>query len=258
MRHSIKHSWGYASNDMYTNRWNLIKEHIQKPKFVLIDWGSDAGWFSVKIAHAFPQATVVSVEAGIMSHGNAIRLHIEKLKIYELENNILVESLFGPNTFTGLRKVPSDFQLVLSVFHHMGDGYGGYLRRVSEWDLAFCDLISGSNTTFLELPNEESTNETPHRIREWYSGSDVETVTRTALERGGIQAAVEPLGETQHGVKGIRKLLKISLETPVIPVSAEEIAEYVRRTGEGIRILPYRRFRFTISRLASKMRFIRR
>jgi hypothetical protein len=243
---------------MYTTRWNLIKEHIQKSKFVLIDWGSDAGWFSVNIAHAFPEAAVVSVEAGIMSHGNAIRLHIEKVKMYELKNNILVESLFGPDTFTGLRKVPSDFQLVLSVFHHMGDGFGGNLRGVSEWDLAFCDLISGSNITFLELPNEASRSETPHRIREWYSGRDVETVTRTALERRGIQAAIEQIGETQHGVKGMRKLFKISLETPVIPVSAEEIVKYIRRTGEGIRILPYRRFRLTISRLASKMGYIRR
>ena len=90
--------------------------------FVLVDWGSDAGWFSVKIAQDFPGASIVSVEAGVMSNGQDTRMHEEKLQAYGITNNVIVKSLFGPDTFQGLRTVPSDYQLVLSVFHHLGSG----------------------------------------------------------------------------------------------------------------------------------------
>jgi len=63
----LDHTWGYASADMYAQRWSLIKPHLGGTEFVLIDWGSDAGWFSISVSKAFPQSTVLSVEAGIMS-----------------------------------------------------------------------------------------------------------------------------------------------------------------------------------------------
>lgn len=254
MIQAIEHSWGYASHDMYTERWALIREHITGPNFVLVDWGSDAGWFSLKIAHDFPEATVVSVEAGLMSSGEGFRMHEEKLNAYGITNNILVNTLFGPDTFDGHGVPISNHQLALSVFHHFGDGFGRYLGRVTEWDATFCDLVSGSNVTFLEIPNENNPNETPHRIRKWYGGRDVETVIRTALTKKGIKATVEVLGEVQHGTKGARKLFKISLDEPATPASAVHIAAYISSVGQHIRIRPYRRFRFFLSRLVRKVR----
>lgn len=254
MTQTIEHTWGYAPHAMYTRRWALIQRHLTKPEFVLVDWGSDAGWFSVKVAHDFPASTVISVEAGIMSHGHGLSMHEDKLKAYNVKNNIVVNCLFGSYTYAGLHTVPSDFQLALSVFHHLGDGYGKRLNHVAEWDTAFCDLVCGSNVTFFEVPNESHSDETPHRIREWYSSRDVETVIRAALERGEIKATVEVLGETQHGAKGTRKLFKISIDQPVEPVSGQDIAAYIDSVGKHIVIRPYRRFKMLVSRLLQKCR----
>jgi len=239
---------------MYASRWELIGSHITGTEFVLVDWGSDAGWFSIKTAHEFPKATVVSVEAGIMSYGEGIRTHNEKLNSQGITNNILVNTIFGPDTFEGLRKMPSDYQLVLSVFHHLGDGFGRYLNRAAEWDDALCNVISCANVTFFEIPNEGNPNETPHRIREWYSGKDVETVIRSALKSKRVKASVEELGETQHGAKGPRKLFKITLDEQANPASAEDIAAQIHSIGRQIRIRPYRQFRLLISRLIHLMR----
>jgi hypothetical protein len=239
---------------MYIERWNLIKDHLIKPGFVLVDWGSDAGWFSVKIAHAFPTSTVVSIEAGLMSYGEGLRMHEEKLRTYGVENNILVKQLFGPETLTGLSLVPSDYQLVLSIFHHLGDGFGRYLKGMDQWDAAFCDLVRGSSVTFFEIPNENSPGETPHRIRAWYGDRKVEEVIRTALQRGRVDAVVEELGETQHGAKGSRKLFKISLNTPVEAAPAQKITAYIDAAGQQTKIRPYRRLRLFASELLRKVR----
>jgi hypothetical protein len=237
---------------MYSRRWELIQKHLTKPGFVLVDWGSDAGWFSVKVAHDFPESTVVSVEAGIMTHGQGLSMHEDKLKAYNINNNIIVNSLFGPDTYANLHSVRSDYQLVLSVFHHMGDGFGKRLNHVTEWDTTFCDLVRGSNVTFFEVPNESDLDETPHRIREWYNGREVETVIRSALEQGEIKATVEELGETQHGTKGTRKLFKISIDQSVESVSGQDIAAYIDSVGKQIMISPYRRFKMFVSRLLHK------
>src|SRR5690554_6285255 len=85
-------TWGYASSDMYVQRWALIKPHLTRPRFVLVDWGSDAGWFSVTAAEAFPEATVVSVEAGIMTQGEGLRLHRQAIAARGVENNRIVDA----------------------------------------------------------------------------------------------------------------------------------------------------------------------
>jgi hypothetical protein len=239
---------------MYTQRWALIQEHLTKRDFVLVDWGSDAGWFSVKIAHGFPSATVISVEAGIMSYEQGIRMHQAKLKEYAIQNSLLVNCIFGPDTFEALYTVPSDYQLVLSVFHHMGDGFGKHLKQVAEWDRSFCNLVRGSQVTFFEIPNEGHVDETPHRIRKWYDGREVEAVIRAALQRGGVAASVEVLGETRHGAKGMRKLFKISLDDMVKPTSARELAAYIDAAGRRIKIRLYRRFKMKLARLLRRFR----
>ncbi len=189
-----------------------------------------------------------------MSHGQGLNMHKEKLKAFNIKNNIIVNCLFGSSTFANLDTVSSDYQLVLSVFHHMGSGYGKSLDHVSEWDTVFCNLVRGSNVTFFEVPNESHPGETPHRIREWYNGRDVETVIRTALERCELKATVEMLGETEHDEKGTRKLFMISLDQPVETASSQNIAAYIESAGNSIVIPPYRRFKNRVSRLLQKSR----
>lgn len=239
---------------MYGDRINLIMPHITEREFVLVDWGSDAGWFSVKIANAFPRASVISVEAGLMSDGQNIRLHKEMLNTYGIVNNKLVNTLFGPDTFAKLKTVPSSYQLALSIFHHMGNGFGSYLNSAASWDVAFSNLISGAAVTFLELPNEENPNETPHRVRGWYAGRNLEVVIKSALENNSIGAVVECLGETEHGKKGARKLFKITLNEPPREATAAEIAAHIETIGKRIRIRPARRFRMAASRLLQKLK----
>ncbi|MGB5168011.1 MAG: hypothetical protein WBP49_06340, partial [Acidimicrobiia bacterium] len=72
---SLDGTWGYASADMYTNRWALIEPNLGDSDFVLVDWGSDAGWFSLAVAKAFSRSSVISVEAGIMSDGQGLEMH---------------------------------------------------------------------------------------------------------------------------------------------------------------------------------------
>lgn len=189
-----------------------------------------------------------------MTGGRGLAEHRSRLDEFGITNNIIVDTLFGPATFEGLSTVPSDYQLVLSVFHHMGDGFGNYLKTVAEWDTAFCDLVRGSNVTFFELPNEDSPTETPHRVRLWYDDREVETVIREALLRNQVRANVELLGETQHGEKGARKMCKITLDEPVETVSAEEIADYIREAATGIGLTPYRKLRIMVSQLREKLR----
>lgn len=239
---------------MYVRRWELIRPHLTKQDFVLTDWGSDAGWFSIAVSREFLQATVISVEAGIMSDGVGIQMHREKLREFGVANNILVDTLFGPETFRGLKAVPSDYQLVLSVFHHIGDGFGRYLTDPAEWDGTFCDLVSGAKVTFFEIPHEDSPSETPHRIREWYGRNDVETVIRNALGRGRIEATVDVLGETVHGDKGARKMFKITRTDDVGSVPARLLADYIASAGSEIRVRPYRRMRLALSGVLRHLR----
>jgi hypothetical protein len=236
-------SWGYAPAEMYHARWDKIRDHLTKSDFVLVDWGSDAGWFSIVVAHSHPAATVISVEAGVMTDGAGLALHRKKLVEYGVTNNRIANTLFGPATFKDLQNTPSDYQFVLSVFHHMGDGYGVYLRGVEDWDNVFCDMIRGSGVTFLELPNEANPAETAHAIRDWYAGRKVEDVIRDALRRGSVAAQIECLGETSHGEKGTRLLYKISLDDPKRAAAAADIAHHIEAIGSTIKERPYQRLR---------------
>ena len=250
----IEDSWGYASHEMYIQRWELIRPHIHGQDFVLVDWGSDAGWFSIRIAQDFPRAVVISVEAGVMSHGEGIRIHENKLLIHHIHNNIIVNTGFSQETFAGLQTVPTDYQLVLSVFHHLGNVYGTNLNGEAEWDNAFCNLIMGSNITFFEVPNENGPHETPLRIREWYDGRDIETVLNAALRRGNVKANIQLLGETLHGGKGMRQLFKISRAEAIETVSSEAVASYIEGVGRNISVHPLRRLRLLVSKIGRTLR----
>lgn len=239
-------TWGYASSDMYRQRWGLIGPELEGDDFVLVDWGSDAGWFSISAAKGFPQATVVSVESGVMSDGQGLAMHREKLVEFGVSNNVVVDAMFGPATFENLGDTPADVQFVLSVFHHMGDGFGRYLSTVDEWDKAFLALVTAANVTFFEVPGHTAGNETPHRIERWYEGRDVAVVIRSALEGSALDASVDLLGETAHGTKGMRELFKITHGGTT--GTADQIVRAITDAQGDVAVRPANRARLTAGR----------
>lgn len=246
-------TWGYRKPESYLPAWNAMQEHFDRSKFVLVDWGSDAGWYSIKIAERFPESTVISVDAGTMLGSESIELHHKNMNELGIQNNILVNCFFGAETFRQLRKSPPDYQLVLNVFHWIGSGYGKSLNGPREWDRVFCDLISAASMTFFEVPNEDHPGETPHRIREWYDGRDVATVLRDALSRNQVRATVQLLDEICHAHKGRRKLFKITLDTPVEAADGHAVAENIMAVGRTIKPTMYRRFKSFASRLKIRL-----
>ena len=248
-----KDTWGYGIPDTYLARWELIRVHLHGSRFVLVDWGSDAGWYSIQVAKAFPQSCVVSVDAGTMLGSHSLVLHQKVIREHGIDNNILVNCLFGPETFAAVRRFPADFQFVLNVFHWMGDGYGSPVNGPDEWDRVFCNLVRGATVTFFEVPNEDHPGETPHRIRDWYRGRKIATVLQDALTRDGLRAKIQLLGELGHGHKGYRPLFKITLDDPVKAADGLEIAAHIKSVGRTIKPTMYRRVRSFVSRLKIKL-----
>lgn len=228
-------AWGYASDTMYRRRWALIEPEISRDRFTLIDWGSDSGWFSVTTALAFPRSNVLAVDGSVMLGDSNIQEHLAKIADEKIENDTLVNCLFDANTFAALKSYPVHYQYALSVFHWMGDGIGQVLRDKNDWDRAFLDLIQCAEVTFFEVPNEESPDETPHRIRAWYDGRAVAQAMTDAIQQSGTDAEFKLLGDIEHGNKGHRKLFVI--RSGVSAIDAErsgEVAEVIRKAGSKI------------------------
>jgi hypothetical protein len=220
-------TWGYGQPEMYTDRWRLILPCLEGPAFTLVDWGSDAGWFGVQVARAFPDSTVLSIDSGIMSRGAGPLEHRAQIDRYGLTNDEIVEAFFGPPTFRDLHRVASSYQLVLSVFHHMGDGFGRRLRSTDAWAACFRDLIRGSVTTLIELPDPAGDRETAHGLAMWLGDRDVEQAIRDALTEGDVDAEVTLLGSTEHPHKGVRPLFRVRLRTPPPLASTHDIRQHI-------------------------------
>ncbi len=234
---SVSDTWGYAPRELYLARWALIQPNLPVQRFTVIDWGSDSGWFSVKIAKEFPQSTVVSVESGTMSDGDGLKLHRRKQSEYLVsETNLIAETCFGPDTFPHLKIHASGLSTALSVFHHMGDGFGRYLRGRRDWNQVFCDLIRCARVTF-QLPNEDSPSETPHRARNWYDGRSLAEVIEDALDSEHMNAEVSLIGQTQHGSKGMRQMYMIRADE-VVPSGGGSRSQTISAAGANIRLSP--------------------
>ena len=97
------------------SRWSIIKPHIKR-NTVIMDAGSDLGYFTSKIAEEFPDSLVVSIEKA--ERGSRIQKEILRLK--KLFNVVLCNYAIDTpfleclnNTVEGI-----DTFLALSIFHH--------------------------------------------------------------------------------------------------------------------------------------------
>lgn len=246
-------AFGYNTMKVYKDRWNLIKKCIIKDEFLLIDWGSDEGWFSIKASQAYPNSSIISVDAGVMMNENSVSSHYRKIVDLDLKNNYLVNSYFGASTFKELTNFKCDYQLVLSVFHWLGDGYGTKIKTASDWDNLFCDMIQIANITFLEIPNVLDLSETPHKIRNWYKGRDEFTVLTQALRSANIPVEIEYIGSIKHGGKGKRKLFKIELSNDFKMSPANHIINCINMEGNQIKLSFKQRIHFFLSLIRYKM-----
>ena len=174
-------SFGYQP-ERNIPRWRVISDEIVKDghaaaaRISLIDYGSNAGWFSLCFAATFPRGMVVSVD--IMSCrkpdilGNrggmqamAPRLHKLKGGQYGITNNILCDSKITGWSFGELRRSGTvfDYQLSLSVLHWL------HMKGQRAFFTAFANHVSVARTSFVEMPlPAEGVRQTD--VRQWYAG----------------------------------------------------------------------------------------
>lgn len=82
-----------------------------------LDFGANTGFFTLSLAHGFPQSTFVAVEA----NPNHAR-YIERVANYfEMRNVEVIQRAIGLRDLTALPR--SDFMLHLNVLHHAGHDF---------------------------------------------------------------------------------------------------------------------------------------
>lgn len=96
-------------------RWEMIRRHI-KHNAVIVDVGSDVGYFTVKMAEEFKDSLIISVEQA----EHACQIQKELLKLKKLSNVVLCWHKMDPPTLKGLDASVEaiDTFLILAVFHH--------------------------------------------------------------------------------------------------------------------------------------------
>jgi hypothetical protein len=205
---NIMSIFGYGNHDMYFETLNQITRIIRFGTFAnIIDWGSDAGFISTKVAHLRSGCFIISVDNYIMDNQNAYERHLKEIKRNRLFNNTIVKTLFDGDTFKRLKKYPVKYQFVLNIFHWLGDGKK---FTQEQWDQLFIDLIKCAKYTFFEIPNSYSDTETRRKIGTWYGDNDeIETLNRVK-QQYKLKFEFEELAEINHKRKGFRKLFLIT------------------------------------------------
>ena len=97
-------------------RWEMLKPHI-KHDSVIVDVGSDLGYFTSKIAEEFSDSLVISFEQA--EHSSEIQKEVLSLK--KLTNVVLCRHRVDLKTLIGMSiSVEAiDTFLILSAFHHL-------------------------------------------------------------------------------------------------------------------------------------------
>jgi len=208
MKNKINKTWGYNIPEVYYGRFSMITEfinnNIPQETFTIIDWGSDSGWTSVALSNYYSDSSnVISIDSGIMyNNTSCIDDHLRAIGEYKIKNNTVLKMTFTEQTWQDIHPCPVNIQLLLSIFHWTGTGRN---LSVSQWDTAFSTIIKAAEYTFIEIPNRENPNESPHEIRNWYNDRDEYDVLKQALDANDIKNKIYYLGSTTHGKKGPRK-----------------------------------------------------
>ena len=205
--------WGYhvdsRASSTWTRmlvRWGMVSSAIRRDGSAqqaayAVDWGSNEGFFSISLLHAFPSWHVLAVDVNDLYHGHYSQdVHRQKLAAL-LPTTLAAQSSLcqGRLSIDAVFKLRAtqamlDYQLALSIFHWLP------LATLSEFNRVLGRFLRNAKTTFIELPDpahDASYNGNPSYAtwRPWYTTDvSVEQRIRTALEQTDTLFTVELLG----------------------------------------------------------------
>ena len=214
--------WGYNKN-RNVPRWKAIYQSIKSDvdnerasnknknsikKFVLVDYGSDQGFFSISAAHAFKDdgIFVVSVEMGgvggeiwkkgISAGNDVLSIQERMVEKYVNDNNnnndhdhhhhfMVCQTKISPKMFFDLvaKNETHRYQFVLSVFHWFD------LPTRKAFEQAIVALFKTAKSTFIELPTIGDRSSLIRKqvgwnnFERWYDGrSDIKQIILDAAK----------------------------------------------------------------------------
>ena len=202
--------WGYNA-ERNPERWRAIgasikrdvEEGLVEERFTLVDYGADAGYFSISTAHEFPKAFVIAVELG--GTGGVIWKTKNKIDVHQIQESQIKAKEIAPGAinlcqttvriehFAQLRELKQfhTYQLVLSVFHWFE------MPNRAEFERVVVDLFANARTTFIEMPTIGDDGpiirrQTGYKYWSvWYAGrTDVAEILRAAIAARGMTATV--------------------------------------------------------------------
>ena len=166
-------NYGY-SKKRNKERYNAILPYIIDPKFSLLDFGSNYGYFSTAFALNFPESLILSIENESMSYttdprfGKDGMLDFHKNKTIELgiKNNSIFLVTITPEFFKLFikEKIIVDYHLMLSFIHWLP------MQNREEFEEVLKDIILSARTTFLEVPQPTENQRNGKIIMKWYDG----------------------------------------------------------------------------------------
>eukprot|EP01062_Namystynia_karyoxenos_P068231 TRINITY_DN625_c0_g1_i1.p1 TRINITY_DN625_c0_g1~~TRINITY_DN625_c0_g1_i1.p1 ORF type:complete len:411 (+),score=107.23 TRINITY_DN625_c0_g1_i1:74-1234(+) len=209
----LQPEWGYNKKRNHA-RWAFIHKEIAMDgvgdrKLSLVDYGSDEGYFSISVAHAFPRSVVMGVELGgvggsiWMKKGSMDVLQTQERKIREFgvqPRVVICQTGVAPKHFFALRKegLRHDYQFVLSVFHWFS------MPDRTSFEEVLVAMLGNARTTFIELPIVGDRG--PRFAKQvgwanflkWYDGrSDIGQVLRDSLRAQGVDGEVRLVGSVK-------------------------------------------------------------
>eukprot|EP01102_Stenamoeba_stenopodia_P022037 TRINITY_DN9045_c0_g1_i2.p1 TRINITY_DN9045_c0_g1~~TRINITY_DN9045_c0_g1_i2.p1 ORF type:complete len:416 (-),score=72.63 TRINITY_DN9045_c0_g1_i2:15-1217(-) len=208
-------------------RWKMIEHEIEndlridpslknrdQSELVMVDYGSNHGYFSLQLAQKFPNGIVVSLEGEAVSeYKSAASVHKEKMEELQVKNNVLCKTRAQPDSFARLfdQKQVFHYQLCLSVFHWFK------MPTKEDFEEALYHLLSNARTTFIELPEARLYHgrEGQHAwdsVNKWYSGrTEVEIIHDIGKKYRWNHYEVTVLGGISHDNRTVRKLLRVDV-----------------------------------------------
>lgn len=220
--------WGY-NKERNVARWDAIRRSIDSDferqdndgtpqgkskkgqRFVLVDYGSDAGYFSVNAAFTFKRKNifVVSVEMGGVGgeiwlkpgqKKDVLAVQEAQAAAHAVEQNMMIcQTRMHQKMFFQLveRGESHRYQLVLSVFHWFD------LPTRKHFEEAIVALFKNAQTTFIELPTIGDKSKIIRkqvgweRFRVWYDN------------RTDIQQILEDAGQLQDFPIKVTKIVAV-------------------------------------------------
>lgn len=236
-RNLIPAGFGYHPERMAA-RWNAMHRSLASKSLPrgqdlrCVDWGSNAGFFSVQLAKTLAPTgvVVVGVEGeAVAEYRNARKTHLEMAQKEGVEKNTAIcnAQVHGPEFEQIAERWQFDVQLSLSVFHWFdASDHQDFLSK-----LGF--HLASSSSTFLELPEArvylDGTGQSmSDKLNVWYNGvvSEEELVVR-ACAKVSISCTTTFLGRMFHDTGTVRTLLRVDVARTKPPVDVEAFQKLI-------------------------------